>query len=179
MTTSFQLPSTAAIANQIQRDVQHNVGLAVYASGTSTWGAAVVHAGTGTVLAWDGWYIDGLNEEDRIPLASLDFANFDDMPSKLLMTANRGWLGGPLAYELMPTYSFADWATTIVALRADMPDDASTLAGFREGDLVAYFPVCDSAEMVARLERHFEPIDGAGEQAQLVMTIVRARLAQD
>jgi hypothetical protein len=180
MMSSFRLSGAAGIAQQIQGDVQHEVGLALYATGANGWAAAVVHAGTGVVLGWDGWYWDGLGEEQRVPLEGLDFADFDDMPSKLLMNANMGWLGGPLAYHLMPTYSFADWATDIVALRADKPDDATTLAGFRSGDLVAYFPVGDRAEMISRIKQHFESLDGhGGEHALLVTAIVHARLAQD
>ena len=40
------------------------------------------------------------------------------MPSKLLLKRNAPWLGGPIAYELMPAYSFARWAASIIVSHA-------------------------------------------------------------
>lgn len=155
---ALHLPDALRIAHVISSDIQHRLAVAVYAAGPQHdrdrggWAWAALRTDTGEVLAWDGWYFDPLAEEQREPLASLDFDDFDDMPSKLLADRNATWLGGPLAHFLMPHYSFARVAAHMVWYHGGDEPDANQRRGFGEGDLVAYFPVAEESAVIDRLE---------------------------
>jgi len=134
----LQLPSIARLAKNL-RDVEHELGFAVLWHG-GAYAHAVARTDDGSVLAWDGWYPQDAPPGMRL-IDELDFDDFDDMPSKLLMSANRPWLAGELAYWLMPTYSVAVAAADLVKAHFDTELEAQNRRSLSEADLVAYLPV--------------------------------------
>lgn len=176
--SELSLRAAAKVAARLT-DVPHRLGVAIYANGPSSWAAAIVDAKNGDVLAWDGWYEDALDAARREPLEVLRWDEWDDMPSKLLVERNAPWLGGPLAHELMPSYSFARWAASIIATHADSPEYDTSRSGFQKGDLVAYFPVVDEASVVDHLEANAErartSIVAESATAQARATLARVR----
>ena len=149
---TFTLPEVTYISAQLDRDVSHRLALTV-AAHPGSWALAVVEAKSGEVLAWDGWYNDTLTEAERRPVSALDWQDWDDMPSKLLMPLNAIWLGGHLAHWLMPEYSIAHSAGRLVSIHEGSRDFDETPSQFSEAALVAYFPILDETVFEAARRR--------------------------
>ena len=141
---TFTLPEVRTVGLRVSRDVSHRLALTVSAR-PGSWALAVAEANSGEVLAWDGWYNDTLTEDERRPITTLDWQDWDDMPSKLLLPFNAVWLGGHLAYWLMPEYSIARSAGRLVSSHAKSRDFDETPSQFSQAALVAYFPILDEA----------------------------------
>lgn len=152
--SDLTLSDVPAVSQRIAFDIQHRLALAIYATNGS-WASAVVLAHSGEVLAWDGWYNDALSPEELEPVASLEWDDWDDMPSKLLLRRNEVWLGGQLAYWLMPTYSIARNAANLIVSHARSRDYPESAQQFADAALVAYFPLVDETlllDTIADLE---------------------------
>lgn len=174
MVSSLRLPQAVQIAHRIRREAPHHIGLALYVNRNGDgWALAVVDTATGDVLAWDGWYFDSLDGVQRTPLATLDFDDFDDMPSKLLAESNGAWLGGPLIHLLIPTYSLADLAGRVTFSHADSAEDADSQRRFLDGNLVAYFPVVEENAFVNRIEQHAQASRYGKARANALLERVR------
>lgn len=146
----------AAIGARIAQDVSHRLAVIVHA-GNSSWAVAVVWWETRAILAWDGWYTEQLSPAQKRPLSDLPFADWDDLPSKLLLQANQPWLADQLGFWLMPTYSVAYNAAELVGTHFEAIDEDAA-AKFATSPAVAYLPVTDEAVFLSRLsqmaERH-------------------------
>lgn len=149
MSTIF---SDAASTAARLTDIPHQIGFAVHAS-PGGFAYAVVNARTGAILAWDGWYPENLGAAESEPLTSLDWDDWDDMPSKLLASRNAVWLGGELALWLMPEYSFARGAASLLVSKAVDEDEPGDVENFRSHPAVAYFPIVDTDVLLAETER--------------------------
>ncbi|MDO8107217.1 hypothetical protein Q6348_08420 [Isoptericola sp. b441] len=152
-----------AIGAQINRDVRHRLAVVVHA-GPPGWAIAVIRCDTGEIIAWDGWYTEQLSAEQRRPLSNLDFARWDDMPSKLLVEANGPWLADQLASWLMPTYSVAYNAAELVGTHFGSTD-INARRNFAAAPAVAYLPVTDHAVFLARLSEMGERYPALAQDA--------------
>lgn len=163
--TTLRLPQAAALSRQIN-DVTHRLAVVFVGVGAPEshepgmqpvggWAVALVAVPSGEVLAWDGWYSMNPDEED-LPLNALrgvEWDEWDDMPSKLLVRQTRGWLGGPVADWLLPTYSVAREAADLYISHFDGDDSRESNQSFRESSVVAYLPLVDEAVFTDEVAR--------------------------
>ncbi|MBN0040225.1 hypothetical protein JN535_08600 [Cellulosimicrobium cellulans] len=143
MFTGIQLRSAATTASHIQRDAPHKVGIVAVADGGSA-AHALVRAADGEIVAWDGWYTNAAPKE-RTDLAVLEWDEWDDMPSKLLVRANGPWLADYLAFWLMPSYSPSQFGADILVQQLHGRTPPEVAARWRSAIVSAYIPVVDHA----------------------------------
>ena len=74
-------------------------------------------------------------------MTSLDFDDWDDMPDKLLLQRNAAWLGGHLAYRLMPTYSIAQTVAGLIDSRAESSQLCGNIPEFSKR-VIGRLPSC-------------------------------------
>lgn len=125
-------------------DVEHDLCVVlVIAPDNGGYAYAVCEANTGEVIAWDGWYGDEGRETNVVPLADLEWDEWDDMASKFLIRNKTRWADGRMDYLLMPTFSPARAAGRL--LHATEDQDTSELANrnMHRGRVVAYLPIVD------------------------------------
>lgn len=147
--TTLHLPQAAAASRRID-DVPHRLAVVFAAVGApdsddpavellAGWAVALVAVDSGQVLAWDGWYSFDPDEQG-LPLDSLsgvEWDEWDDMPSKLLVRQTRPWLAGPVMEWLAPTFSVAREAASLYVSRFDGDDSPESNRSFRDSSLVA------------------------------------------
>jgi len=126
------------------RDVEHELALVqLWDVETVGHALATVDAATGDVIAWDGiYYGDDPPVEPRSVL-DLDFDDWDDMPSKLLLQANGPWLASLLGYSLIPHYSVARCAAELTQDWGEGETTGLARKTLRRSLVVAYLPVVD------------------------------------
>lgn len=117
---------------------------------------AVATASNGRLLAWDGIYY--AESDDPPNLASLNWDEWDDMASKLIIATQTHWVNQQLGHLLMPSFSPARAAAELVYTNADDATTAETAADLRNARVVAYLPVVDDdvyeRELAALIDRH-------------------------
>ncbi|MDC7120288.1 hypothetical protein OMK64_01915 [Cellulomonas fimi] len=164
--TSPRLPQVTSLAHEIN-DVPHRLAVVFVASDATEssddpgveffagWAVAIVVVETGDVLAWDGWYALG-PDDGPLPLAPLrdvDWGDWDDMPSKMLVNKTRPWLAGPVADWLLPTFSVAREAADLFRTHFDSEDSRESNRSFRDSSVVAYLPLVDEDVMTTEVAR--------------------------
>lgn len=136
----IHLPAVRDVAQRLT-DVPHDLALVMLRGDSGAYAPAVCTR-EGTVLAWDGWN-SGSPADDEMDIRDLEWDDWDDMPSKLLLGANRAALARDMAFELMPTYSPARVAAELVATWAEGSTDAPAVHRMEGAKLVCYLPVVD------------------------------------
>lgn len=123
-------------------EVTHKVAVGILWKEKS-FALAVVETAEGRVLAWDGWYHEDERPDGVKNISGLPWDEWDDMPSKLVLDANRYWLADYLGHWLMPTYSVAREAGQLVSTHSDRPTEPENVRVLGSSELVAYLPVVD------------------------------------
>lgn len=142
LSMTSHIPFVSRVAQNIQSEAPHAFGIAVVVGHDGNgWSVAVVRASDGSVVAWDGTYFEPL-PEGWVDVESLEWDDWDDMRSKLLVRANGPWLNsGPLLWWVMPTYSFAREAGQLVTLWAEKSAKGEPIP---RGKLAAYVPITET-----------------------------------
>ncbi|MCD0446323.1 hypothetical protein LO763_22165 [Glycomyces sp. A-F 0318] len=147
MVTNFIHPSVPSLHKKLDREVSHRLAVILFTDGDG-YGYGVVEGRTGNCFAWDGMYLHE-NMPSTTPLDELDWAEWDDMSSKLVFQTQRDWLAGPLGFWLMPSYSVAKEAAELVS---SWGDDRKGEGRHHAGStLRCYLPVTDEAAYEAHL----------------------------
>lgn len=168
---SAQIPGIPKIHSFLARDVTHRLALVCFESVTKEYEGgvpqrkngslayAVVICATGEVLGHDSW-MGGLEGIDTVDIAGLDFTEWDDWPSKLVMIENRKLLAGPLAWFLTPSYSPAREAAKLLAPACRKFSDYD-LQQYRGGKVIAYVPIVDEDILWSsvKAEGHNVPVE--------------------
>lgn len=137
------------IQKAVLRDVQHDLCV-VLALHESSFAYVVAHADSGEVIAWDGWYYED-TEPEAVLLADLDWADWDDMPTKLLIKSQSKWATDEMAFWLIPTFSPAREAADLVSTHHDSVTSPEATRGLQNARVVAYLPIVDREVYDARL----------------------------
>ncbi len=126
------------------RDIEHDL-CAVLLLNQEGYAHAVAEAATGEILAWDGWYFDpsGDRPTDVLALADVDWSDWDDMPTKLLIRSQSQWASDRMNFWLIPTFSPAREAGGLVASHAGEATTAKARQNLRDSRVVAYLPIVD------------------------------------
>lgn len=138
------------VAHEINRDYEHEIGVALIYGAARGSGWAVIHQGPATVLAWDGGYTAPFdsNSEHVVPLVELDvWSDRDVIASQAVQERSGVWLKES-APDLMPSYSFDVKAIEI--LRSWLDSEDQLPSGY---DIVAYFPTTLTYEEAMRRAR--------------------------
>lgn len=136
------------------RDVEHDLCAALVLSGDG-YAFLVAEAATGEILAWDGWYFEPTDKvpSDVQPLADVDWHDWDDMPTKLLIRKQSQWANEQMAFWLIPTFSPAREAGGLVAMHRDSETSSEARKNMRDSRVVAYLPIVDRDVYEAALQR--------------------------
>jgi len=144
VTNQFSHPHVPNLHTKLSREVLHELAVIVIASQAGSDVVAVVQGASGDCLAWDR--VGGsLNTQ---PLDKLDWDGWDDASFKLVFNAQHEWLAGPLGEWLLPSYSVAKRAASLVHTWA-YKEDGRAHAG---SDVLAYLPIADHASYEAELK---------------------------
>lgn len=137
-------PDVSRLHEALQRDSAHEIAAALILNSTGDGFAyATVEGVTGLVLAWDGFYFGDDIDSSAQALADVEWSDWDDMPSKLLIISTAEWAHKMMRFWLLPTFSVARQAAELVSSHAGeltTPDAARGLSG---GRVIAYIPVVD------------------------------------
>lgn len=126
------------------RDVPHELAAAVVLDPNLPGYAYVVaEAASGDVIAWDGWYFDPDIDESAVPLCDLEWDEWDDMPTKLLIRDQSAWARSQMEYWLIPTFSPARAAGRMVSSTEDQETTRQASQNLRRSRVVAYLPILD------------------------------------
>jgi hypothetical protein len=138
----FQHPVISALGRRLVSDVQHDLAVVFLATAERSVAIVVAERESGTVLGWDGFYNDAGSQFPKVTsLADLDWDEWDDMPSKLVLQVQGPWLADFVGYWLMPSYSVAREAAGLVRTNHDLgPEQVRQLL---DSVPVAYLPIVD------------------------------------
>jgi hypothetical protein len=129
------------------KDVKHDLCAALAFDGNG-YSNVVAEADTGRIIAWDGWYFDHSEDEgvaipEATALADLDWQDWDDMPTKLLIRSTSQWANDRMAFWLIPTFSPARQAATMVWQCEEMDTSGNAVRSMNSSRVVAYLPITD------------------------------------
>ena len=123
------------------KDVSHELCAVVVLDGNA-YADVVAEAATGEIIAWDGWYGDE-SASGATPLAEVEWSDWDDMPTKLLIRSTSPWASDHMAYWLLPSFSPAREAATMVWQCEHQQTSDEARRTMRNGRVVAYLPITD------------------------------------